>query len=61
MEIIAEPFKRLFVNRPFQPETRSTFASPRTDQFLALAVVVRRAVILLGGSGIVLLGDADHA
>ena len=36
-------------------------ASLKADDFLAFAVIVRRRIVLLGGTGRILLRDTDHA
>ena len=61
IEVVAEPLKGELVDRSFQSQTGSTFAAPGADEFLAFAVVVRRRVVTLGGRGIILLSDTNHA
>jgi hypothetical protein len=60
MKIVAESLERELIDRSCKPETVGSFAAPGTDEFLALAVIVRCRVVRLGGLGAVLLGDTDH-
>ena len=59
-EVVAEPIPVTPIDGTREPEHGGALAAPEADEFLALGVVVRRAVVALGPTGAVALCHAQH-
>jgi len=61
MEVIAQPVEGELVDGSVQAKQVSALATPLADNFLALAIVVRRRIVAFGVTGTILLRYANHA